>query len=103
MKYGYPLVEREKVIRDQVLTRKVSTMRLEFFNAVQELPVIEVPIELPKYRLQNGRTASLQLEDIARNHLSENFYRSDIEADECQRRQHELLRQLVSGDGKLKK
>lgn len=103
MKYGYPLVEREKAIRDLVSAQKVSTMRLEFYNAVQELPVIEVPIELPKYRLQNGRTASLQLEDIARNHLPDNFYRSDIEADECQYRQHELLRQLVGGDGKLKK
>lgn len=98
MRLGYPLAERLQVLRTKLERNTLGTYPLEFFNSVHQLPVIEVPIELLKYRLQNGRTASLQLEDIAKSNLSTDFYRSDTEAEDCQTRQHELLRKLVVDD-----
>ena len=63
-----------------------------------DLPVLRVPVNLPKYRLLNGRTASAQEEWLAKHpDKQEDFFRQDPESDEVQRVQHELLGKLVTG------
>lgn len=103
MRFGLPRLEREKVISDRLKLPSIGAHPVEVNNVVLQLPVIEIPIELPRYRLQNGRTASLQLEDIAKNGLPPDFFRADSEADDAQVHQHQLLFKLVDADKGIKK
>jgi hypothetical protein len=53
---------------------KVGEYPLEFQGSVRYLPVYSVDIELPCYRLSNGRTRSAQLELVATRPLPEDFF-----------------------------
>lgn len=60
-----------------------------------DLPMIRVPIDLPKYRMDNGRTASLQVEHLALNpKLRPDIFSGDPELWDAQEAQHKLLLQL---------
>lgn len=63
-----------------------------FQGKVENIPIVRVPIELPKYRLTNGRTVSLQAEYLAKN-LGErtDLFSGDPELWDAQKAQHELL------------
>jgi hypothetical protein len=66
-----------------------------FQNRQQDVPIILVPIDLPKYRMSNGRTASLQMEHLAKNpKLRPDLFSGDPELWDAQAAQHELLVQL---------
>ena len=54
MKLGEPLAERKKII-SKLLKSAESTYSLNFRFQQFELPVIGLPIEFPKYRIENGR------------------------------------------------
>jgi hypothetical protein len=59
-----------------------------------------VPIELPKYRLKNGRTAAAQIEYLATHtKVSPDIFSKDPESEEAQKIQHELLKQMVNDQG----
>jgi len=61
-----------------------------------ELPKFRISIELPKYRLANGRTAALQEEWLAANKdKPQDYFESDPELEVVQQTQHELLMKLV--------
>ena len=55
-------------------------------------PIIRVSIDLPKYRLENGRTSSAQDEYLARNdQVAKDLFTADPELWEAQEIQHKLL------------
>lgn len=70
--------------------------RLVFQDKLQSFPIIRVSIDLPKYRMVNGRTASLQAEYLAKNpKAAANLFSGDPELWETQETQHSLLLQLA--------
>lgn len=73
-----------------------ETFRLSFADESMVLPIWVVPIQLPRYRLENGRTTSAQLEWLSKNSgATANFFRDDPESIEAQYVQHTILKQMV--------
>lgn len=85
--------DARKVLIEKLLAETTKeTMGLLFQGQRILLPVIRVPIEMPKYRMENGRTVSLQAEYMAKNSkLNKNFFSLDPEMLDAQAAQHELL------------
>jgi hypothetical protein len=61
----------------------------------QNYPIYRVLIDLPKYRLANGRTQAAQEEYVAKHGLSTAYFATDFEKETVQRIQHELLWEMV--------
>jgi len=59
------------------------------------LKVIRLPIDVPVYRMENGRTQTAQLSYIAKHNLDENFFSSGEENEDAQQAQHAILAQLA--------
>lgn len=96
---GWALPKRLDYFQDAT-KRATETHRLRFQGTLLTLPLFSAPIELPKYRLENGRTVSLQAEWLA-DHPEElrGFFRNDPESDRAQGVQHQLLLELIKGRG----
>jgi hypothetical protein len=102
MELGWTLAKRRDHLEEVSKSGVIGQFRLEFQDKVQAIPVIRIPLGLPKYRLLNGRTASLQEEWLAEHpEKGEDFFRSDPELNEAQKAQHELLQKLIHGAGLL--
>lgn len=102
MEYGWPLPKRRALFDDLRATPSGETFRISFQEKSQVLPVLRVPIDLPKYRVLNGRTATLQEEWLALNEgYDDDFFTKDPERLEAQKVQHDLLKKLVDGAGLL--
>jgi hypothetical protein len=70
--------------------------RFEFQGRLQILSVLTVPIDLPKYRLENGRTCSLQTEYLAVTPTARpDLFTGDPEMEDAQEVQHQLLVSLA--------
>lgn len=95
---GWPLPKRKEHLQKlQDLKQKGDyEHKLKFQNIVQLFNVYRIPIDLPKYRLANGRTQASQ-EDYLASHqdLPADFFSKDQEAEEAQLVQHELLLKMV--------
>lgn len=66
----------------------------------KDLKIIEVPIDLPKYRISNGRTISAQQEYVEKHSLSRNFFsEEDPELVSVQEAQHEILKDMIKEEG----
>jgi hypothetical protein len=63
----------------------------EYQGITQQLPVIRLPIELPIYRIANGRTRTAQLQHIRTHSLAPTFFATGQENQETQQAQHEIL------------
>src|ERR1700739_3361031 len=63
----------------------------EYQSETQQLPVIRLPIELPIYRIANGRTRTSQLQHVRSHKLAEDFFSSGQENEETQQAQHGIL------------
>lgn len=95
-RFGFPYERRVKELRDSVPAVPAATWAMEVMGQKVELIKVRVPIELPKYRLANGRTAALQEQWLAANSgVPEDFFESDPELDNVQQEQHGLLLSLV--------
>lgn len=96
---GWSLPRREEYFR-QAEKQANEYHRLQFQGHYQKLKLLMVPIELPKYRLSNGRTVSLQDEWITDNpDEPSDLFRLDPESERAQQVQHDLLRSLIRGAG----
>jgi hypothetical protein len=74
--------------------------RIEFQGRVISLPVLTVSLDLPKYRLENGRTCALQAEHLARNpSVRADLFTGDPELADAQEAQHELLLSVAHQSG----
>ena len=63
----------------------------EYQNATQQLPVVRLPIELPIYRIANGRTRTAQLQYVRFHGLPATFFSAGQENQETQQAQHDIL------------
>lgn len=99
IEYGWALIKRLEMIEN--LSKNPSAPKYEtkvnFMGGDRKFPVFSIPIGFPKYRLENGRTSSLQLEWLANNPNKEReYFTLDPERTEVQQTQHELLKKLIN-------
>lgn len=102
MELGWALPKRKKHLASLKDDKSDITHPVRFQGKMQYLPVYMVPLALPRYRLENGRTTSAQAEYLAGNpDLDEDFFRVDGESEEAQVAQHKILTKLASGTKNL--
>lgn len=95
-RFGWPGANRLEEFRRLLAKPPGATHRIVFKGRPTDLPIIRVPINLPKYRLSNGRTASAQQEYLAKHpEAGPDFFERDPELLEAQEAQHQLLLTLV--------
>lgn len=78
---------------------KGATVKREFFgfrNRRSELPVIQVPLGLPVYRMENFRTFTDQHDYISSEAKPGDFFSGGQESETVQQAQHALLSRLAS-------
>ncbi len=96
MENGWPLPKRKKFLAEVSKEPVKHTHPVPFQGKMQHLPIRRIPLDLPLYRLENGRTTDRQAEYLAEHpKLDENFFRSDLESLEAQSAQHSLLIKLA--------
>jgi len=89
------------MLDDLITTPSERTKDIPFQGRLQYLKVYQVPIGLPKYRLNNGRTYAAQAEYLAKHaKLSADFFTRDPESDEAIKVQHVLLRDEIKDGAK---
>ncbi|SOY54128.1 conserved hypothetical protein [Cupriavidus taiwanensis] len=95
-RFGWPKPKRTEEFARLLSQQVGATERVVFQGKTIDIPIIRVPIELPKYRLANGRTASLQSEFLAKNaKIRSDIFSGDPELWDAQESQHNLLLQLA--------
>jgi hypothetical protein len=67
----------------------------EFRNRHFKLPVVQLPIDLPVYRMQNFRTFTDQAEYIANEGVTPGYFSDGQEIESVQQIQHEMLAKLA--------
>jgi len=93
--FGWHSDARKVLIEKLLVEPTKETKGLLFQGQRILLPVIRVPIEMPKYRMENGRTVSLQAEYLAKNPKQlADFFSVDPEMLDAQEAQHDLLTKL---------
>lgn len=80
----------------KLVPESTETHRTLFRGVTEACPIVRVSIDLPKYRLANGRTISLQAEYLAKESgLRDDLFSGDQELWDAQEAQHRLLLQLA--------
>jgi hypothetical protein len=93
---GQPLAVREKELAELAKTKAERTYPVRFQHKQQHLAWHRVRIELPKYRIANGRTRAAQQDYIATNSLPAKFFDlSKTEDDQVQKAQHAVLLEMI--------
>jgi hypothetical protein len=101
--YGWPLPARLEEFAKLKQQKGLPTFRVTFQGQSRDFPIIRVPLNLPKYRLTNGRTASSQAEFLAKNPgKARTYFVEDPELLDVQQAQHELLLKLSEKQDLLK-
>lgn len=94
-RFGWPKPTRLEEFEKRLAAKGLPTMRVVIQGQPKDIPIIRVPIGLPKYRMANGRTASLQVEHLAKHpELRRDLFNGDAELWDVQEAQHRLLVQL---------
>lgn len=95
-RFGWPKPKRTEEFTNLLAKPSGATERVVFQGQTIDIPIIRVPIDLPKYRMVNGRTASLQAEYLAKNPKARaDLFSGDPELWDAQEAQHNLLIQLT--------
>jgi hypothetical protein len=98
---GWALPKRIKLIKGLPETTS-KTHQLYFRGALESFPIHSIRLDMPKYRLENGRTQAAQDEYVARHKgLSEDFFVQDPETTSAQKAQHTILSEMMSEEGLL--
>lgn len=98
MKYKIQIeapVNRTATIASKVVATNEKREFFGFRNRRHELPLIQVPIGLPVYRMENFRTFTDQRDYIAAEHKPLNYFSAGQESEEVQQAQHHLLHRLA--------
>lgn len=69
----------------------VSMASIPYKNRLESFPVIRVPIELPIYRVRNGRIMVEELEYIHQRQLDSNYFKNGQENVSVQKVLHDIL------------
>lgn len=103
--FGWPLIDRREEFEKLLTQPHAETFRVENFKGgTVSLPILRVPINLPKYRISNGRTASAQQEFAALHDYQPDFFETgDPELEDIQQSQHQILMGMVKEEGLLRK
>lgn len=99
MDMGWSFPKRKKYLEDLSKKKTGKTQRERFQNELVDFDIHKVPIELPKYRLENGRTYAAQAQYIALHDLPEDFFSKDPESEQAQKVQHEILKNMIHEKG----
>lgn len=105
MKLGWSYPKRRQFI-DQLEKSPHATKNkhpLVFPDKLDYFQIYNVPIDMPKYRLANGRTIAQQEQFIKENNKPEDFFEKDIELEDAQRAQHSILKTFLKPDDKDEK
>lgn len=102
--FGYPYAQRVVTITESINnSQNGEKYQLDYRGKYRPLPVIEVPIEMLVYRIENIRTKSLQKQWLAQhNDLPRDIFVSDPFSIEAQENQHQVLKLLVDKENLLK-
>lgn len=91
-RFGWPLVERREEFKKKMDAGTTATYRVVLQGQTRDLPIIRIHQDIPRYRLENGRTASAQVEYLAKNPTArEDLFTGDPEMLDAQEAQHTLL------------
>src|SRR5216684_4710957 len=103
MELGWPLPKRKELIQRLKQEPNKKTAVLPFQGRLQEFSRHRVPISFPKYRLDNGRTRSAQVEWLALHpELPKDLFTADLESQAAQSTQHNILKSMFGqGDKEL--
>lgn len=95
-RFGWPKASRKEEFAARLAQNPQAHHRVVVENRQLDLPIIKIHQNVPKYRVENGRTASAQVEWLAKHPgKPRSFFRDDPELWEVQEAQHELLLKLV--------
>jgi hypothetical protein len=97
-RFGFEPIKRKEDIK-KLAEESKQIFPVFFRNENIHISVIKVPIELPVYRLSNGRTLSFQEEYIFQYEKVSDFFTRDLNSPEAQMAQHDLLRKLAENKG----
>ena len=98
---GWPLAKRRAHIKKITEEKTGKTWPVPFQGRNQHYDIYSVSADLPKYRLENGRTTDKQAAYLAKHQdLPSDFFRRDFELESAQQAQHEILKSLA-GDKHL--
>ena len=102
--FGYPNMQRTMAIADAINNSQTGEKyQIDYRGKYRPLPVIEVPIEMLVYRIENIRTKSLQKQWLAQHrNLPRDLFVSDPFSIEAQENQHQVLKLLVDKENLLK-
>ncbi|MBI1776991.1 MAG: hypothetical protein HYR63_16760 [Proteobacteria bacterium] len=96
MDYGWRYPRRKQFLLELQNNSSNKTHPVPFQGSNQYLPIHRLPLDLPLYRLENGRTTDRQAEYLAQHSdLPSDFFRADLESAEAQEVQHKLLVKLA--------
>src|SRR4051794_39176760 len=101
MSIGYkatikPQHERKDYIAAQLSTPVGNLTSYDVYEGTPTvLPIVRVPLNLPIYRMANGRTQTEQLAYIAEKGVSDDFFAKGQENESAQQLQHEILRKFA--------
>jgi hypothetical protein len=94
--FGYPRPERLEAFKTATESANGATHRVTLQGQVRDFPIIKVRINVPKYRMENGRTSSAQVEHLAKyKEARKDLFSGDPELLDAQEAQHQLLLKLV--------
>lgn len=96
MELGWPLPKRRQYLKELTSQKTDKTHPVNFQGKVQYFPIHTIPLGLPLYRLENGRTTGGQAEYLATHSaLPADFFRVDSESTAAQKAQHKILVDLT--------
>lgn len=100
MELGWSLPRRKDYLGKLDPKAKEWDHPVPFQGRTVTLPVYRVPLDLPKYRLANGRTQAAQRQFLSENPSYESdFFSKDQELETAQQVQDDLLRRMLKGAG----
>lgn len=95
-RFGWTKASRKEEFKKCLATPSGKTHRVVIQGQVRDIPIIRIHQNLPKYRLENGRTASAQVEYLAKNPgETVDLFTVDAELWKVQEVQHNLLLKLA--------
>ena len=97
--FGAPILKRKYEIAEKI-KNSTNTYSIEFQGRYQYIPVISVKIGFPVYRLENGRTRTLQRQYLAEHpDVPKDLFEKDHDSIEAQMAQHEILSKIIDEEG----
>src|ERR1700728_374145 len=95
-----PAHAREEIITKALARPIGADTTLDVFQGKKvDLPKVELPIDLPVYRMANGRTSIEQLDYLRREKRPGTFFTNGEENEEAQQVQHQILAELAKAGG----